>query len=333
MRSRNLRKLQFVAGLVLLVAMLLAGGTFALASLSQAADVPVREMGTLAVDVSAGPIFAGAQLVGNLAPGDGEKGALTVKNTGVHEVRVYLRHELEGAMFQRFAGDDHPLQVSYAIQVHNRFGLPVGAKIEVPVFSADQTSPSFLLQRNQYAEIIYTYAMPIDAGNSYQGATGQMDVTVFTRAIEDPPPTCEQLGNCPPPTCEELGNCPPPTCEELGNCPPPTCEELGNCPPPTCEQLGNCPPPTCEELGNCPPPTCEELGNCPPPTCEELGNCPPAPTDPEPEPPQGPPSPGQIPGGTDPETGVAVIGTALQGAAMLLAGGLLIVLARRKRKQ
>ncbi|ARU61008.1 hypothetical protein CBW65_07835 [Tumebacillus avium] len=333
MRSGKGRKLQVLAGLVLLVCMLLAGGTFALASLAQVNVAPEREMRTLAVEVSAEPIFAGAQHVGNLAPGDVENGSLTVKNGGSQKMRVYLRHDLEGAIFGRFAEDDHPLQISYSIQIRNRFGVPVGVKIEVPVFSADQTSPSFVLQRNQHADIIYTYAMPIDARNSYQGAKGQMDVTVVTRAIEDPPPSCEELENCPPPTCEELGNCPPPTCEELGNCPPPTCEELGNCPPPTCEELGNCPPPTCEELGNCPPPTCEELGTCPPPDPD-----PDPPVDPpqEPEqpqqPPHEPPSSGEIPGGTDPETGVAVAGTALQGAALLLAGGLLLLLARRKRK-
>ncbi|ASS76986.1 hypothetical protein CIG75_20170 [Tumebacillus algifaecis] len=362
MGSGYLRKLRLLT-IVLLVIMLVAGGTtFALASLSLQEEASMQGMGTINITASPDPIFAGAQHIGNIAPGDQETGSLTVKNKGNSRVRVYLKHVLDGAIFKQFPNSDHPLQISYAIQIYNRFQLPVGTKIEVPVFSSNQNSPSFELGRNEQAIISYTYAMPLEAGNDYQGQEGQLDVHVIAHEVSVPPPTCEEKGTCPP-TCEESGTCPP-TCEESGTCPP-TCEESGTCPPaceesgtcpPACEESGTCPPaceesgtcpPACEESGTCPPaceesgtcpPTCEESGTCPP-ACEESGTCPPTepPTepkpndpDPKPAPPTKPPLAGEIPGGTQPRTGVAVIETVWQGAGLLLFGGLLILLARRR---
>ncbi|MFD2170673.1 hypothetical protein [Tumebacillus lipolyticus] len=315
MRSKRVKKFSLLIMTLLLAMMLAAGDRLAQASPPAPASA-VNQLGTLSVDASPAELFAGSQQIGNLAPGDGASGAFTVQNTGADQVRVQVKHHLEGDLFQMFSPDGHPLEISYSIMLYNSLHLPIGTAIQVPPFSSDQVSPSFLLGPDHRAVITYEYRLPLAATNEYQGKQGRVELVVITSQVPDVPKPCEETNTCPKPPCEVTDTCPPLPCEVTDTCPKPPCEETNTCPPPR----------PCSDIP-CPPAD----GN-PTPKPDPGSNPDPKP-DPKNDPPQKPTAPGLIEGGTSPQTGVPVVRMAMQGALLLVSGGLMIVWARKKRKK
>jgi spore coat-associated protein N len=177
-------------------ATLAGAGTFALFTSTSNNNGNTFAAGTVKVDASSGKVFAGSQYLSNMAPGDTETGTLTLTNSGSLDEWVGLEHKLSGgdathpnifASFSssidkdaggQYATDNHPLQISYSIQVKDKNGAPVGTPLTRDAFSATDTSIAspFKLGVGQHADITYTYTLPKEAHNDYQGATGKIDI-------------------------------------------------------------------------------------------------------------------------------------------------------------
>jgi hypothetical protein len=171
------------------------------------ADTTPPSIGEVDIDprvhLSVTPVtFAG------IAPGDSGAQTLTVKNDGKQDAMVSLTNVLSGALFQdngttgdedgkltlngvtddkseddsagqRYAFDNHPLEIGYTIEVHG-LNTSLAPIAEGPFTGKDspETSPAFELKPGETATVTYTYALPLAAHNDYQGARGQMNIRV-----------------------------------------------------------------------------------------------------------------------------------------------------------
>lgn len=209
------------------------GSLFLVTAYADTAGIdPNQQVG---ISLSQAKVFANAQYIGNIAPGDSETDKLVITNTGSQSELLLIRHTLTGDIFldngkigtQLGTGtnpedgqihgismdygtkygtspsaefDDHPLQISYQIDVSGLQGgvVPI---VEGP-FSTDEVSPSFTVGAGQTATVTYTYQMPIVAHNDYQGTQGVMGIEIDASANSTPPTTPPGPPNPPvtPPT-------------------------------------------------------------------------------------------------------------------------------------
>ncbi|MBO8157360.1 MAG: hypothetical protein H0Z32_13015 [Bacillaceae bacterium] len=136
-------------------ASLVVGGTAALFTDTATNEGNTFTAGTVdIVDVTDGAVFSATQFIDNLAPGDSETATLTIKNEGSLDawVQVYGA-TTSGDLF----GGDYPVQVNYDDSI---VLIPAG---ETATFDVD-------------------YYFPLEAGNEYQGATGNVDFQI--RAVQ-----------------------------------------------------------------------------------------------------------------------------------------------------
>ncbi|WAH36765.1 hypothetical protein [Alicyclobacillus dauci] len=195
------------------------------------------------ISLSQGKVVANATYISNIIPGNTESDTLEITNTGSRSEYITIQHTLIGNIFKdngkygtllgtdtdndgvqhgisidyeatnknpNFEFDDHPLQITYDIHLTRLVGEQIVA--EGP-FSTDNTSPAFELASGQSAYVTYTYKMPIEAHNDYQGTCGKMDILVNAMADETPPgPPSGPPGSPPntPPVTPPVPPTPPP---------------------------------------------------------------------------------------------------------------------------
>jgi spore coat-associated protein N len=135
-------------------ASLIGGGTFALFTDSVTNTGNTFTAGTVSIDdlTGNGNVFTSALYVSNLAPGDNETGTITVQNNGSLDAWVRIdtaNSTTSGTLF----GGATPMQITYAANV---VLVPAGGQTTLDV----------------------EYNLPLAADNSYQGATGTINVAV-----------------------------------------------------------------------------------------------------------------------------------------------------------
>lgn len=145
------KKLGMALATTALGAMLIGGGTFALFTSTASNEGNTFTAGTLTIeDVTGGAAFSQSLYFDNLAPGDSENAALTIRNTGSLDAFVRISGvTTSGALFE----GDYPLTFSYD-----------GATAVIPAGGTETFEIS--------------YSFPLEAGNEYQGATGTADINV-----------------------------------------------------------------------------------------------------------------------------------------------------------
>lgn len=132
-------------------AMLIGGGTFALFSDTATNEGNTFTAGTVAIDAGQnGTVFTGALYIDNMAPGDRETGKLTITNNG--SLKAFAKVSDYAGTGDLFGGD-YPVQIIL--------------------------DDSFIvLDPGDSATLDVEYYFPIEAGNEYQGAEGQVDFEV-----------------------------------------------------------------------------------------------------------------------------------------------------------
>ncbi|MBT9173545.1 MAG: Spore coat-associated protein N [Syntrophomonadaceae bacterium] len=140
----------FMSMLVIALAAALVGGaTMALFTDTAANAGNTFTAGT--VDVEVGAVPAVPVAITNMAPGDTYNGSFTVRNAGTLELRYSVSAAAAGALF----GGPTPAVVG---------GL-----------GDDQ---NVVLAPGASAAVSFTVALPIGAGNDYQGDVGTVDFTI-----------------------------------------------------------------------------------------------------------------------------------------------------------
>lgn len=138
-------------GTMALAAMLVSAGTFALFTDDATNAGNTFTAGSVVIDdVTGGTAFSTSVLVGNLAPGDTESTTVTIKNNGTLDAWVQIDAANSvgtGALFVGAA----PLAVTLDSDV---VLIPAGGQAAFDV----------------------SYNFPLAADNSYEGATGTIDI-------------------------------------------------------------------------------------------------------------------------------------------------------------
>ena len=138
-------------------AAMIAGGSFALFTGSATNNSNTFTAGTVAIaDYTGGPVASTMEYFNNLAPGDTNTKNVTIKNTGNLDawVNVDVAATQKTAAGTLFSGAT-PLLLSYGVDGTNK-----------PIFIKAGASATFPV----------TYLFPRTAGNSYQGATGSVNI-------------------------------------------------------------------------------------------------------------------------------------------------------------
>jgi spore coat-associated protein N len=133
----------------------ISGGTFALFTANASNTGNTFSAGTVKIaDVTDGAAFSSTTFFSNLAPGDNETATLTIENTGSLNAWVKIDTTTEsGALF----GGSHPLDITFPAE---EVLIPAGGSYTFNV----------------------GYSFPIDAGNEYQDADGE--VTFNIKAVQ-----------------------------------------------------------------------------------------------------------------------------------------------------
>ncbi|TCT26500.1 putative ribosomally synthesized peptide with SipW-like signal peptide [Melghiribacillus thermohalophilus] len=136
-------------------ASLVVGGTTALFTDTATNEGNTFTAGTVdIVDVTEGAVFSASQFVDNLAPGDSETATLTIRNEGSLDAWVEVYDATtSGDLFE----GDYPVELTFD---DSAVLVPAGGETTVEV----------------------SYHFPIEAGNEYQGATGNVDFQI--RAVQ-----------------------------------------------------------------------------------------------------------------------------------------------------
>ena len=144
---------------IALTAALIGGATMALFTDTAANTGNSFAAGTVDITVGATGVIVGAA---NMAPGDTRTGSFTVTNAGSLELRFDVSAATAGALF----GGLTPAVVG---------GL-----------TDDQ---NIVLAPGASATVTFTVALPIGAGNTYQGAAGTVDFTIAAeQTVNNPLP-------------------------------------------------------------------------------------------------------------------------------------------------
>jgi spore coat-associated protein N len=145
------KKLLMATGTMALAAMLVSAGTFALFTSEATNAGNTFTSGTVSIeDVTGGAAFNQTMFFDNLAPGDGESATVTIENNGSLDawVRIDTSNSVgTGALFE----GTHPLAITLD-----------GDVVQIP---ADGS-----------ATFDVSYSFPLAADNSYQEATGSLDI-------------------------------------------------------------------------------------------------------------------------------------------------------------
>ncbi|CCQ96160.1 putative Spore coat protein [[Clostridium] ultunense Esp] len=149
------KKLGYALATTALGAMIVAGGTFALFTSEASNEGNTFTAGTVVIqDHTDGAIFDVTQFYDNLAPGDHESATITVSNSGTLDAWVKLDNaDVSGALFE----GNHPLVLTLDNSVKR---IPAGGS----------------------ATFTVGYSFPLEAGNEYQGATGE--ATIHVKAVQ-----------------------------------------------------------------------------------------------------------------------------------------------------
>jgi hypothetical protein len=196
--------------------------------------------------------------ISNIAPGDSDHDYIVVKNTGSVTEMVTITTTPTGVIFadngktgnslgtdvdpnenntvhgismdyaaygndNMFKFDNHPMQISYDIDVHGLFGSVT--PIHVGPFSSEDVSNQFQLGAGDSATVTYYYEMPIHAHNDYQATLGQLDIALMATGNYTPPPPPENntpTNNTPQPPDNNTptNNTPQPPDNNTTNTPP-----------------------------------------------------------------------------------------------------------------
>lgn len=139
------KKLLMAMGTMALAAMLIGAGTFALFTAEATNEGNTFATGTLTIEDITNGDGSAAFNVRNMAPGDSGEGTIIIKNTGSLDAWVKVDSvDTEGALFE----GDNPLELNYD-----------GGTIEIKAGDSE--------------EFEVNYEFPVDAGNEYQGASGE----------------------------------------------------------------------------------------------------------------------------------------------------------------
>ncbi|MBT2692601.1 TasA family protein [Bacillus sp. ISL-55] len=133
----------------------ISGGTFALFTANASNTGNTFTAGTVEIsDVTGGAAFSSTSFFSDLAPGDNETATLTIENTGSLNAWVKIDSTTEtGDLF----GGAYPLDITFPSE---EVLIPAGGSYTFNV----------------------SYNFPIDAGNEYQGDTGE--VTFNIKAVQ-----------------------------------------------------------------------------------------------------------------------------------------------------
>jgi len=149
------KQMGITLAIVALGAMLIGGGTFALFTDTATNAGNTFTAGTLVLeDVTDGTAVSQTVYFDNLAPGDSEPFFVTVRNNGTLDAWVKIDKDKtnESMVGELFAGD-YPLEIGF-----------------------DDTA--VLVKAGEEVNLNLTYLFPLEADNTYQGASGSFDLVV-----------------------------------------------------------------------------------------------------------------------------------------------------------
>lgn len=145
------KKLLMATGTMALAAMLVSAGTFALFTSEATNEGNTFTSGTVSiVDGTLGAAFNQTMYFGNLAPGDGESATVTIENDGSLDAWVRIDTANSVGTGDLFGGLT-PLVVTLD-----------GDVVQIPAGGS--------------ATFDVSYSFPLAADNSYQAATGSLDI-------------------------------------------------------------------------------------------------------------------------------------------------------------
>jgi hypothetical protein len=234
---------------------LLSGGTLLLVTAQ--ADTPSDPNKIVGISVQDGKVLFSGMNISNIAPGDSGQDFIVVKNTGSVTEMVTITTTPTGEIFadngktgnalgmdvdpaenntahgismdyaaygndNMFKFDNHPMQISYDIDVHGLFGTVTPT--HVGPFSSEDVSNQFQLGAGDSATVTYYYTMPIHAHNDYQATQGQLDIALMATGDRTPPPpennTPTNNTPQPPDNNTPTNNTPQPPDNNTTNTPP-----------------------------------------------------------------------------------------------------------------